>query len=690
MHSTHIGGLTYSFTKDDFATYSEGIKREWVQANGLGGYCGTSIIDSPMRKHHGLLIASLHSPIQRYLILSKLNETITIGDKTYPLHTTKYKDSLTNGFKHIESFYYDTYPIYTYKVQGTQVSKEIIIKYGYNSTVIKYTIINGNSPSTLTFNPCFNFRPHGDSSTMNDFLFEKSLKDNQLILKPKKSLNDSHHIISYRISEGSFSNNLAEYDKDNYLDFEFATGMIGLDTHFVPYNHELKLQPNETKEFYIQCEVIEGDNKFDCLLTDTIDLKGYYDSTYNQHIKRMHSLIDTSGATSDLKKRLVISADQFIANRKSTGLKTILAGLPWFSDWGRDTMIALCGLTLSTNQYVTAKEIIQSFAKYIHNGLLPNMFPDEGLKPLYNSVDASLWYFQAVYQYLCGTNDKSLVIDLYPTLINIYESFVKGTDFSIYMDDDSLIHAGSGLDQVTWMDVRINGIVVTPRHGKPVEINALWYNGLKIMEVFTDIIQENCSSFSSKFCFEELEDYKHSFGSLSEQVKTSFNEKFWNDDIQCLNDVVDDTDSSIRPNQIYAVSLPFTMLDADKNRKIVETVYNKLYTPYGLRSLSVDHKDYKGIYAGELIDRDFAYHQGTVWGFLLGGFITAYAKVNPTFGKADIIQKFIKPIEEHLSEGCLGGFAEIFDGDTPHNHRGCYTQAWSIAETLRALCELEK
>ena len=666
MIKTKIGGLIFDLDKKDLNTYEDGITKEWVMTNGLGGYAGSSVIDSPMRKHHGLLIASLWSPIKRYLILSKLNESLTIGDKTYPLHTSKYKASITKGYTHLENFYYDIFPIYTYKVDKTLVTKAVILKYGVNSVIIKYTIKTNHQGATMSFKPCFNFKPHGDSSTRESLNFETSIRGNSVKLIPT----DENHVISYRVSQGDFTPPPSLFDRDNYLDFELQTGMDFLDTHYTSVCHQINIGPNETKEFYIQCEVAELNESLDAC--DGVSLKDYYETAHKNHNERMKQLVDTSMVTSDLAKRLVLSADQFIAARKSTELKTVLAGLPWFSDWGRDTMIAIGGLTIATKQFETAKEILTSFAKYIHNGLLPNMFPDEGLDPLYNSVDASLWYFQAVYQYYIATKDKDLIRELYPTLTLIINSFIKGTDFSIYMDDDGLINAGSGLDQVTWMDVRINGIVVTPRHGKPVEISALWYNGLKIMDVFAAIL-----------------DLTPTYEELSQKVKDSFIKKFWNNETNCLNDVVDIMDPTIRPNQIYALALPFTMLDQAMSKSIIDTVYDRLYTPTGLRSLDTDHQDYKGIYTGQLIDRDFAYHQGTSWGFLLGGFIDSYRKVYPNIPKKEIIETFITPMKEHLYTGCLGGIAEIFDGDSPHHHRGCYTQAWSVSETLRVLVELE-
>ncbi len=356
----------------------------------------------------------------------------------------------------------------------------------------------------------------------------------------------------------------------------------------------------------------------------------------------------------------------------------MLAGLPWFTDWGRDTMIAFSGLTLVTKRFAEAREILSTFARYLHHGMVPNMFPDDGQEPFYNTADASLWYFYAVHQYLKYTGSPSdydfIRTEIYPALREIINAYRNGTDFSICMDTDGLVHAGSGLDQVTWMDVRVGDWVATPRHGKPVEINALWYNALLVMA-------DLCERFG-----ESPDEYR----TLADRVKKSFCESFWNPDMQCLYDVVDgeDKDDSLRPNQIYAVSLPYTMLPPEQELAVVETVQKELLAGPGLRSLSRGHKDYHPIYLGSLPKRDAAYHQGTVWGYLMGGFITAYVKVH---GASVSARKealtFLAPVREHLWQGCIGSVSEIFDGDSPHTCRGCYAQAWSVGEILRCYAE---
>lgn len=449
-------------------------------------------------------------------------------------------------------------------------------------------------------------------------------------------------------------------EENHFYMIDHRTGFLGVDNHYTPYEVQLELEPYEKKKFYVKC-TIEGLN----------DKSGF--EIVREYKERAEGLVRKANLNDSLADNLVKAADHFIVNRESTGLKTVLAGFPWFTDWGRDTMIAFEGLTLVTKRFDDAREILESFAKYIKNGLVPNVFPDENTEPMYNTVDASLWYFQATYKYLKYTGEKEdyefVKEKIYPKLKEIFKAYSTKTDFSIGMDKDGLVFAGDGLDQVTWMDVRVGDLVVTPRHGKPVEINALWYNALKIMEEL------------SKYYGEKYEVYKN----LSVKVKESFEKKFWNEETQCLYDVVDENDDKIRPNQIWAVSLPFAVLDEEKEKKIVNTVYKHLYSTYGLRSLSFMDKDFKKQYIGKLIDRDKAYHMGTTWGFLIGGFITAYCKVSNHSKEAILRAKEMCDVfQDTMRDGCINGIAEIFDGETPITGRGCYTQAWSVAEVLRA------
>lgn len=392
--------------------------------------------------------------------------------------------------------------------------------------------------------------------------------------------------------------------------------------------------------------------------------------------KRLTMLVEKAGYGDDFTNRLVLAADSFIVKRKSTGKKTIIAGYPWFTDWGRDTMIALPGLTLVTRRFDDAREIMGTFADYCAEGLIPNSFPDSGSKPWYNTVDASLWYFQAVYKYLEYTGNYDFIrVNIYPVLKQIVKHYWQGTRYNIHMDDDGLIWAGSEDLQLTWMDAKVGDWVVTPREGKAVEINALWYNALQII-----------STLAKNFEDEDFKFYK----SIALKAKENFLTHFWNPEQSSLYDVIRPgfKDSSIRPNQILAVSLPYSMLDFNQGEKVVNKVWQELYSTYGLRSLSPKNGSYRGHYGGPQLERDGAYHQGTGWMWLIGPFITAYRKVHEYSEESrEMAERFIAPFYSHLRDHGIGTISEIYDGDWPNNPKGCISQAWSVAEVLRAYVE---
>lgn len=652
------------FGKKDWTNYDRGIEKEWMITNGISGFCGGTAIGANCRKYQGLLLACTNSPEERYMILSNLNEEININGKVNKLSSCKYTDKIVDGFKNLQGFYYDGLPHFRFFVDGVVINKKIAMEYGKNTVVIEYDILNGSKESKINIEPLFTFRNPGVCSGEENLKFSKTVDKNKIQLIPQ--LNEDINIRFFAYG-GKIVDKTDKIVDKIYYDVDKSTGDKFVDKCYIPGTVEINLNPKERKKVYLLC-TIENEESFDC------------EKIIENEEKRINSLKNTFNDSRILAKYLPIAGDQFIVNRDSINGKTILAGYPWFLDWGRDAMIAINGLTLSTGRLEDAKDIIRSFSLYEKDGLIPNMFPGEGKEPLYNTVDASLWFINAVYNYLLYANsDEALEFvekEVYGTIKNIIKAYKEGTKFSIKMDEeDSLINAGSGLDQVTWMDVRVNGIVVTPRHGKPVEINALWYNALKISALLKD-----------KFEKEEKNEYEE----LAKKVKSSFTKAFWNEDGKYLYDVINDheKDHSLRPNQIWAVSLPFTMLDREKEKYIVQKVFEELYTPYGLRSLSRDHKDYHGIYIGKLFDRDMAYHQGTTWAFPLGGFFTAYCKVNDYSKESvELVDSLMSDMEEHIKDQCLGSIAEIFDGDNPYRARGCYSQAWSVGEILRVYYE---
>ena len=666
--------ITYQYTQKDWTTFKEGIKREWAVTNGIGGYAGSSMIGAHSRTHQGYLIASLHAPIERYLVFSKINETVTVGTKTVSFETSQHRASgktvYAEGQKFLTSFIYDGSVLYAYETDNFSFKKHITLKRNANVCAVSYELAAGDSDCTFTLTPLFNYREHSESSTPDTLKFETFIEDRAFYLVPEKNKDIA---IRFQTSEGTFSERETVYDIDMQLQIEVDLETDGLDCHYCPVDLSIAVPANTTKKVSILCSI--GDvNERPAPVSATEAF-----SILEENARCHAELFEKAGYRDSFANQLVLASDQFLTYRESTKMMTVLAGLPWFTDWGRDTMIAFTGLTLCTKRFKEAEEILLTFARYIRHGIVPNMFPDDNMPPLYNTVDASLWYFYAVYQYLnynpAAEAETFVKEQIFPHLKEIVSAYEKGTDFSIYMEDDGLIHAGSGLDQITWMDVRVGDWVATPRHGKPVEINALWYNALRIMESLCEKFDEDASAYRTR----------------ANQVKESFNAKFWDSSNQCLFDVVDgdEPDDHIRPNQIYAVSLPFSLLPEEQEKAVVALVEKELFVGCGLRSLAPDHPDYHGIYCGALAKRDAAYHQGTAWGFLLGGFFSAYMKVNHhSSSAAENAIRMLEPVRKHLSDsGCIGSISEIFDGDAPHNPRGCYAQAWSVGEVLRCYCE---
>lgn len=657
----------YHLNKDALTPMSVGVQKEWVLTNGIGGYAGSSVTGAHARKHHGYLIASLHPPVERFVILSKINECLIRSSEKIDFTVEQYladdgSTAYRKGIEYLNSFTYDGLVHFTTKAPEFTMTKTLAFEHGKNTISISYDIQNDGESATLVLTPLFNYRVHHEASTIDTLKFDTTYEQPEIRLVPQQNKDVTIRLFT---DDGTVVPCEEKYTTGMQLQKELDVESDALDDNYTPYQIEFPLDAGCRKKISIVC-TIEDVYEKDAFATAAAEMA------------RFDALEKKAGYHDELAETLTIAADHFLAYRQSTGLMTVLAGLPWFTDWGRDTMIALTGLTLATGRYQDARDILTTFARYVHHGMVPNMFPDEGTAPLYNTADASMWYFYAVGKYLdyTGTPEDYAFVQetIYPKLKEIIAAYEHGTDFSIYMEEDGLIHAGSGLDQVTWMDVRVGDWVATPRHGKPVEINALWYHALCLMEEWATRFGEDGSHYAA----------------LAAHAKESFAKEFWNEKDGCLYDVVDglEGDATLRPNQIYAVSLPHRMLDADKEKKIVDKVYEKLYAKTGLRSLSPDDKEYHPTYEGCLDKRDHAYHQGTSWGFLLGGFLTAYVHVYGT-SKEVITQvdAMLDATREQFYHGCIGSIAEIFDGDEPHTSRGCYAQAWSVGEILRAYTE---
>ncbi len=656
--------------------YDKAKEREWITTNGLGGYASSTITGANTRKYHGLLISSLNPPTDRWLLLSKLEEEANIGDINYKLSTNRFPGVIhPEGYRYQKSFIHDIFPRFVYQIKDVSLEKTVFMLHGYNTTIVSYTIDNPGTPFDLKIRPLINSRDfHSNTHSASiDWQFEQKAGEKSVVIKasfegaPKVILGSD--LARYSINDFWVYNMV--YEKER------SRGIDDTDDHYSPGEFSLRVERGKTSFNIITAGGRNAEKDFKKFYSKK---PKNYEKLLKKEKKRVNALTKKvcdryKCKENTLIRELTIAADSFIVQRHSTNSKSIIAGYPWFSDWGRDSMISFTGLTLVTGRYDDARDILKTYAKYCDQGIIPNRFPDQDGEPGYNTVDASLWFFIAVYNFIEYIGDlKFLKKELWSSLKEIIQNYRKGTKFNIHMDSDSLISAGSDDTQLTWMDVKIGDWVVTPRNGKAVEINALWYNALRIMEKLSERIGEDTREYRS----------------LAENTKKSF-EKFWNPEEKCLYDVIKDDfkDGSVRPNQILAVSLPFSVLGKQKEELVVEKVMTDLLTPFGLRTLSPRDDRYIGHYGGDQLSRDSAYHQGTVWPWLLGQFITAYLKVNnhSSESKDKVEKDIIRPFYEHIKTAGVGTISEIFDGDPPYSPRGCISQAWSVAEILRSYLE---
>jgi predicted glycogen debranching enzyme len=630
-------------------------KLEWLETNGLGGYASASVSGANTRRYHGLLVAALNPPVERHVMLSKLDETIIVGDNRFELNTNQYPGALhPKGFQYLKSFQRDFFPVFIYEAGGVKLQKTIVALHGENTTIILYEVLAAEEKFELEFLPLCSFRDYHSLSHASDYIYKGYLFDNG-VFRTKNYQESPEFFISIPQAEfqptETWHYNL-EYLVDQERGQDFCEDL---------FNHgrfTVKLKQGKKLGIIISTEDPTGRDAF---------------KLYRQELKRRETLVKHSSWNEQIK-RLTLAADQFIVDR-GKGLKTIIAGYHWFSDWGRDTMIALPGLCLVTGRFDDAKKILKAFAESVSEGMLPNRFPDHGESPEYNTADATLWFFHAIYKYYQYTADIAFVKTLLPILNEIIKWHFKGTRYNIKVDEDGLLKAGAEGVQLTWMDAKVNGYVVTPRAGKAVEINALWYNALSIMAEFS--LLESGNSNDARL-----------YEKQASEVKEQFNKQFWNDTRKCLYDVIDGDykNDDIRPNQIFVLSLPFKLLTNEKSLAVLQIVSQKLLTLRGLRSLSASHSEYKPHYEGNQWQRDNAYHQGTVWSYLLGPYIDALINLKGSKGKQEAVQ-YIKNFFVHLDEAGVGSVSEIFDGAPPHQPRGCIAQAWSVAEILRVSIE---
>lgn len=639
--------MRFVYGKQDFKTFERGEENCYLMTNGLGGFSSLSMIGSCSRNDQAVLMACLHAPNHRYNMIHRLSEILELQGKSIFLSSQDMQNHMgrEEGYRYQTKFTYEDYPQWTYLAEGVEIVRTIALMQGKNTVGISYHIRNRSTgEAVLRVAPHLQFVPKG-----------QRLSVGQVFTMTEEKICSNGLTLYYRTNGMTKQMPPCFYENLLYTD-DIRDGKMALGRSVA--NHEITFCVEAGSEGIL--EMVYG----------TEPALPEMDEIIRGVVEYRNALRKQAAFEEPIAEQLSVSANQFISYRASTGGKTILAGFPFFEDWGRDTMISLPGCCLATRQFETAESILKTFMAYCRKGLMPNLFPEGTEEPGYNTVDAALLFILTVYEYYERTKNEEFVKNAYPVMRDIIAWYQKGTDFGIHMDEDCLIMAGQGYDQVTWMDVRVEDILPTPRHGKPVEINAYWYNALCIMELFRRL--EPADTFD--------------YGALAKKVRNSFCRQFWNEKAGCLKDVISGTaaDEQIRCNQIWAVSLPFSLLSEEKEKQVVETVYRKLYTPYGLRTLDPSDAQFHPFYGGAQLDRDLAYHQGTVWTFPLGAYYLAYLKVHGYSAEAKTyVKEQLSCMEPALREGCVGQLPEIYDGENPVDSKGCFAQAWSVGEILR-------
>ncbi len=673
----NLPSITYP--KDALSRFDEVIEKEWLITNGLGGYASSTVLGINTRKYHGLLVAALDPPGNRTVCVSKLDEDVIVGEDVYRLGSNEFHDLIyPEGYKLIAKFSLNPFPTYIYDAGNVEINKTVFMPTNKNAVIVTYKVTNRNRQDVkLKLFPLLTCRyfhtvVYRLSVPLNFSIKSEGNQFQATFQRPQAT-------IACHITDGEFKEEVNWVNHLHYRD-ELQRGEADVDDCFQPGNFEMQVLANVVKEFAVIFSASHENQRAQEDLDSVGSTIEKVNSSFNQEVNQRSDMLTAfygdhpEVPVSDWLNWILLAADSFMV-KNGVGKKAVIAGYHWFEPWGRDTFISLPGLTLVTGKYTEAKEILQSFIQYCKSGLIPNFVSDKTGIPVYDTVDGTLWYMNAVLQYVKYAGDFGFVKDeLWEKLQSVIENHQRGTLFGIRMDDDGLLMHGPRL---TWMDAKVGNDVITPRTGKAVEIQALWYNALRTME-----------TLSKRF---EEPDLAKKYGDMANQTRHSFNIKFWNSQNGCLFDVVDDkVDPSIRPNQIFAISLDYNMLDREKSQKIVETVNRELVTPYGLRTLSLGDPKFIGKCAGDSRSRDMAYHNGTIWPWLLGPYVTAYLKVNDYSAKSreQMLENLILPLfTVGIQQGGLGTINEIYDCDPPNEPRGCISQAWSVAEPLRAYIE---
>jgi len=669
--------------KEQLENLEFALNKEWIITNGLGGYASSTVLGLNTRKYHGLLVASFNPPVDRHVLLEKLDEEIEFDDKCLSLGSNEFQYGIKpEGYKFLEEFELNPFPTFRFNIEGIKIEKSIFMPQKWNATFILYRVFNPH-PFKLTFKiyPLINAR-HFHSTTEKQKMrwdFVQTAHQQNVMVK----MEHPKTFLMIGTSNGKYEA-ASKWINGIFYRTDASFGESCVDDYYQPGLFKNEVLPKSELKFYVlavggqvqedvEKAFVRMDNKMENA-EKMLEMEKERNIKFLENFKSSYKGV----ILEEWLKWLLLASDSFLVLRKHTNTFSVIAGYHWFEDWGRDSLISLPGLTLVTGRFKIAREILLTFKYYSQNGIIPNRFPDKtGETPVYNTVDATLWYFNSVFQYLKYTNDFDFVRkELWDFLKSVIKHHVKGTEYGIKVDNDFLLAHGP---QLTWMDAVVDGKAVTPRSEKAVEIQALWYNALKIMQLLAEFFGEH----------NKAEEY----GEMADNAKESFLRKFWNQKQGYLYDALDtneNPDPSLRPNQIIAVSLDFSMLDEDKAEKIVEVIQKKLLTPYGLRTLSPEDPRYRGKYVGDWNNRNFAYHNGTAWPWLLGQFVTAFLKVKKYEAewREYAFKNFLERLfTEQVFRAGLGTISEIFDGDFPHEPKGCISQAWSVAEPLRAYVE---
>lgn len=661
--------------------FEKALKQDWIVTNGLGGYSSSTILGINTRKYHGLLVAPLNPPENRHLILSKVDESFESGGKEYPIYSNIGKDYISKGYQYLKSFEKEYIPIFTYEVDGAIIKKYICMEYGKNTVCVLYNIKNNEKRTKFKIAPIVNFRDFHTTTPNAEFELKQEIKDTKV-----KLIINNQMPVYMKLSEGKYVEHINDTFRNMYYLEEEKRGQAAEENLSVPGVFEVKLRANEEKFVTFICSLEENIDELDGKNIINKEIVRITSELYDSYL--LEPKKEYSPKYKMFMRDYIIASDNFIAYRQAFALYTIIAGYPWFLDWGRDALIAFEGITLIPRRFQVAKEVMLTFVRDIRYGLVPNGYSEYDGRPLYNSADASLLLFEQVRKYLEYTHDyEFLKNQLYDTLKRIIEEYINGIDLdgnNIHLDnEDGLLSSGTPQIQNTWMDAKIGNIVVTPRNGKAIEINALWYNALKIMESFANLYKEK--ELSKKYA------------ELAKKCKESFIKKFYNKKRKCFDDLVDD--NSIRPNQLFAIGLHYPVVEPNsvEAKTAFETVTKKLLTPYGLKTLAKGEKCYREIYEGDQIKRDMSYHQGITWPWLLGIYSDSFlniisAEKNKTKKKEleEQYSKFAQNVEdtfynEMYNRSTVGSISELYDSAKPYEAKGAFAQAWSVAEVFRII-----